>query len=55
MSRDHTGVNGTTTHLGQVLIGNDTAETHGGLIVTDGALIPGSVVVNPFATIAALA
>ncbi|KAK1252313.1 hypothetical protein MKX08_003500 [Trichoderma sp. CBMAI-0020] len=55
MSRDNTGANGATNHLGQVFTGNDTAETHAGLIVTDGALIPGSIGVNPFATIAALA
>ncbi|KAL7922808.1 hypothetical protein ACQKWADRAFT_291486 [Trichoderma austrokoningii] len=55
MSRDNTGVNGATNHIGQVFIGNDTAETYPGLIVTDGALIPGSIGVNPFATIAALA
>ncbi|GFP52911.1 cholesterol oxidase [Trichoderma asperellum] len=55
MSHDNTGANGATNHLGQVFIGNNTAETHPGLIVTDGALIPGSIGVNPLATIAALA
>lgn len=55
MSRDNTGANGATNHLVQVFVGNNTAETHPGLIVTDGALIPGSIGVNPLATIAALA
>ncbi|KAL7815959.1 FAD/NAD(P)-binding domain-containing protein [Trichoderma aethiopicum] len=55
MSRDNTGANGATNHLGQVFTGNDTSETHAGLIVTDGALIPASIGVNPLATIAALA
>ncbi|KAL7816738.1 FAD/NAD(P)-binding domain-containing protein [Trichoderma gracile] len=55
MSRDNTGANGATNHLGQVLIGNDTSETHAGLIVADGALIPAAIGVNPLATIAALA
>lgn len=55
MSRDNTGANGATNHLGQVFVGNDTSETHAGLIVTDGALIPAAIGVNPLATIAALA
>lgn len=55
MSRDNTGANGATNHLGQVFTGNDTSETHTGLIVTDGALIPAAIGVNPLATIAALA
>ncbi|KAL7783895.1 hypothetical protein V8C37DRAFT_396573 [Trichoderma ceciliae] len=55
MSFDNTGANGATNHLGQVFIGNNTSETHPGLIVTDGALIPAAIGVNPLATIAALA
>ncbi|EGR49764.1 uncharacterized protein TRIREDRAFT_59382 [Trichoderma reesei QM6a] len=55
LSRDNTGANGATNHLGQVFVGNDTSETHAGLIVTDGALIPAAIGVNPLATIAALA
>ncbi|KAH6607097.1 cholesterol oxidase [Trichoderma cornu-damae] len=55
MSHDNTGATGATNHLGQVFTGNDTSETHPGLIVADGALIPASIGVNPLATIAALA
>ncbi|KAL7928992.1 hypothetical protein V8C35DRAFT_316705 [Trichoderma chlorosporum] len=55
MSRDNTGANGAANHLGEVFTGNDTSETHPGLIVVDGALIPTSIGVNPLATIAALA
>lgn len=55
MSRDNTAANGATNHLGQLFIGNDTSETHPGLIIADGAIIPASIGVNPLATIAALA
>lgn len=55
MSRDNTGSNGVTNHVGEVFTGNNTAETHPGLIVTDGAAIPCAIGVNPLATIAALA
>ncbi|UKZ47827.1 hypothetical protein TrVGV298_002059 [Trichoderma virens] len=55
MSRDNTGANGATNHIGQVFTGNNTSETHPGLIVVDGAVIPASIGVNPLATIAALA
>ncbi|RFU75515.1 cholesterol oxidase [Trichoderma arundinaceum] len=55
MSSDNTGANGATNHLGQLFTGNDTSETHPGLIVADGALIPAAIGVNPLATIAALA
>lgn len=55
MSRDNTGANGVTNHVGEVFVGNSTSKTHSGLIVVDGALIPGSLGVNPGATIAALA
>jgi hypothetical protein len=47
----HTGA---TTHAGEVFTGNGS-ETHQGLIVVDGAMIPASLGVNPFATITALA
>ncbi|KAL7961890.1 hypothetical protein V8C34DRAFT_243312 [Trichoderma compactum] len=55
MSRDNTGATGATNHLGQLFTGNNTSETHRGLIVADGAIIPTSIGVNPLATIAALA
>ncbi|KAL6690708.1 hypothetical protein J3F84DRAFT_404316 [Trichoderma pleuroticola] len=55
MSWDNTGANGAANHLGQLFTGNNTAETHPGLIVVDGSIIPASIGVNPFATIAALA
>lgn len=55
MARDNTGATGVTNHLGEVFVGNDTSETHSGLIVTDGALIPTALGANPLATIAALA
>ncbi|KAH8908597.1 FAD/NAD(P)-binding domain-containing protein [Coniochaeta sp. PMI_546] len=54
MARDNTGATGVTNHAGEVLTGNGP-ETHDGLIVTDGSLIPVALGANPFATIAALA
>lgn len=54
MARDNTGATGVTNHAGEVLIGNGP-ETHDGLIVTDGSLIPVALGANPFATISALA
>jgi choline dehydrogenase-like flavoprotein len=54
ISSDGTGINGSTNHFGEVLIGDGT-ETHSGLVVTDGAAVPRSLGVNPFATITALA
>ncbi|KAH8719657.1 hypothetical protein HC256_000087 [Beauveria bassiana] len=54
MSRDNSGKNGVTNHVGQVFAGQQS-ETHAGLIVVDGAAIPGALGVNPIATIAALA
>ncbi|KID84137.1 cholesterol oxidase precursor [Metarhizium guizhouense ARSEF 977] len=55
MSRDNTGARGVTNHAGEVFAGSATSETHPGLIVVDGALVPGALCVNPAATIAALA
>ncbi|KAJ4144416.1 hypothetical protein LMH87_003300 [Akanthomyces muscarius] len=54
MSRDNSGKNGVTNHLGEVFVGPGS-ETHPGLIVVDGAAIPAALGVNPCATIAALA
>ncbi|KAL2131309.1 hypothetical protein VTI74DRAFT_5269 [Chaetomium olivicolor] len=54
MARDNTGRTGVTNHVGEVFTGRGS-ETHDGLIVTDGAVIPTALGANPFATIAALA
>lgn len=54
MAHDNTGSTGVTNHRGEVLKG-DGAESHKGLIVMDGSLIPAALGVNPFATITALA
>ncbi|KAG8408450.1 hypothetical protein J3458_019485 [Metarhizium acridum] len=55
MSRDNTGARGVTNHAGEVFAGSATSETHSGLVVVDGAVVPGALCVNPAATIAALA
>lgn len=54
MARDGTGLTGATNHKGELFKGTGS-ETHSGLIVMDGAIIPASLGVNPFATITALA
>jgi choline dehydrogenase-like flavoprotein len=54
MSNDGTGEGGVTNQFGEVFSGLDN-ETHEGLFVTDGAIIPTALGVNPFATITALA
>jgi choline dehydrogenase-like flavoprotein len=54
MSNDGTGEEGVATQYGEVFSGSGN-EVHGGLFVTDGALIPAALGVNPFATITALA
>ncbi|RDL32056.1 uncharacterized protein BP5553_09458 [Venustampulla echinocandica] len=54
MSKDGTADTGVTNHYGEVLTGRGS-ETHPGLVVTDGAVIPTALGVNPFATITALA
>lgn len=54
MGRDGTGSTGVTNDRGEVFVGRGE-ETHDGLLVTDGALVPTALGVNPFATITALA
>lgn len=54
MARDNTGRTGVVNHIGVVFTG-DGPETHDGLIVTDGSVIPTALGANPFATISALA
>ncbi|KAJ5153414.1 uncharacterized protein N7482_009892 [Penicillium canariense] len=54
ISRDGTGANGGTNHMGEVLQGDGTG-VHEGLYVCDGALVPTALGANPFATITALA
>jgi hypothetical protein len=54
MSNDGSPQGGVTNHFGEVFSGVGK-ETHHGLIVTDGAVIPTALGVNPFATITALA
>ncbi|KAF7926366.1 uncharacterized protein EAE98_006661 [Botrytis deweyae] len=54
MSSDNTAQYGVTNHFGELLTGNGS-ETYPGLIVSDAAVIPCALGVNPFATITALA
>lgn len=54
MSSCGTGRTGATNHFGQVFKGNGN-ETYEGLVVTDGAIVPTALGVNPLATITALA
>nr|OQO29666.1 hypothetical protein B0A51_02571 [Rachicladosporium sp. CCFEE 5018] len=54
MAGDGSGRTGSTTHTGELFTGAGT-ETHVGLYIVDGAVVPGSLRANPFATITALA
>lgn len=54
MARDGTGATGVVNHAGELFSGRGS-ETHKGLIVTDGAVVPVALGANPFATISALA
>jgi choline dehydrogenase-like flavoprotein len=54
MSSNGTGEGGVTNQFGEVFSGVDD-KTHEGLFVTDGAVIPTALGVNPLATITALA
>ncbi|PYI01538.1 FAD/NAD(P)-binding domain-containing protein [Aspergillus sclerotiicarbonarius CBS 121057] len=54
MSRDGTGREGVTNHLGQVYKGHGR-EKHDGLVCCDGSVVPAALGVNPLATITALA
>ncbi|KAE8376168.1 hypothetical protein BDV26DRAFT_282908 [Aspergillus bertholletiae] len=53
-SRDGTGREGVTNHIGQVFTGHGSA-VHEGLVCCDASVIPTSLGVNPLATISALA
>ncbi|CAN8095234.1 unnamed protein product [Discula destructiva] len=56
MARDGTPLTGVTNHLGEVFASNtESNETHDGLIVMDGSIIPTALGANPLATITALA
>ncbi|KAL4929539.1 uncharacterized protein BDV17DRAFT_57214 [Aspergillus undulatus] len=54
MSRDGTGREGATNHMGQVFTGSGR-EVHSGLFCCDASVIPTSLGVNPLATITAVA
>ncbi|PYH98060.1 FAD/NAD(P)-binding domain-containing protein [Aspergillus ellipticus CBS 707.79] len=54
MSRDGSGREGVTNHLGQVYTGHGS-EVHNGLVCCDASVIPTALGVNPLATISALA
>lgn len=54
MAKDGTADTGATNHFGEVFTGHGE-DTHPGLVVTDAAVIPTALGVNPFATITALA
>ncbi|PWY87442.1 FAD/NAD(P)-binding domain-containing protein [Aspergillus heteromorphus CBS 117.55] len=54
MSRDGTGREGVTNHLGQIYTGHGS-EIYDGLVCCDASIVPTALGVNPLATISALA
>ncbi|KAI7778723.1 hypothetical protein LA080_001870 [Diaporthe eres] len=54
MASDGTGSTGAANHAGELFKGHGS-ETHEGLVVVDGAIIPAALGISPMATISALA
>lgn len=54
MASDGTGLTGAVNHAGELFKGHDI-ETHNGLIVVNGSIIPTALGISPMATVSALA